>query len=156
MMQQVTLSIAMTLGIACCACSRAQLGIPKEAVAVTAPNGTDRAVVLNKPALDPPSQAIVVRRAGGGEDRLLTLDEDSQWCNELAWSSSGTRLAAVISDSTVWILDVRTRRILAKSETLAMTGGRVRNVSFNGDQFVQYDSCPGPADSCTRISMALP
>jgi hypothetical protein len=92
-------------------CARAQLGLPRTPVSVASPDGTMTAYVRNHPNIDPPSQSLWLRRADGGDVKLVALSGDHDWCNLIVWSADSSRVGFLVQDAKLAIVDAATARV---------------------------------------------
>ena len=86
-------------------CSAEQLGIPRVQIEVRSPSGGHVARVSNHPSIDPPSQSLWVQTQGGDAVQVRRLAEDQDWCDTIVWSADSTRVAFLVQDAYLVLVD---------------------------------------------------
>ena len=145
------------------ACSRAQLGLPRVPVESPSPDGSRLAFVRNHPTIDPPAQSLWLRGADGNETKLRRLVDDLGWCHTIVWSGDGTRVAFLVEDAQLVLVDALTDRIALERWLVDPPGGYpphqiVRELSLSGDgSEATYRLCPrrdpGPCTSVLSLEL---
>jgi len=145
------------------ACDRAQLGLPRVPVESASPDGSRVAFVRNRPSIDPPAQSLWLRAADGTATELLRLGEDSEWCHIIVWSGDGTRVAFLVQDARLLVVDAQRARIVLEKWLVDPPGGYppdriVRDLALSEDgREATFRTCPrrdpGPCSAGLMLNL---
>jgi hypothetical protein len=158
--------LGLALITAATACSRAQLGLPRVPVEAASPDGSRLAFVRNHPTIDPPAQSLWLRGADGKETKLRRLADDLGWCHTIVWSGDGTRVAFLVEDAQLVLVDARTDRLVLERWLVHPPGGYpphriVRDLLLSQDgSEAAYRLCPrrdpGPCSAALSLELGMP
>jgi hypothetical protein len=105
---RVVLLLALTCLVAAC--------VPPELV-FPSPDGRHTATVRNHFSIDPPRQSLWVDGT-----KIVTLGEDMDWCDTVAWSRDGSTVAFLVQNAKVITVDVAARRTTGERWLVAHDG----------------------------------
>lgn len=89
------------------------LGQRDVAVSAASPDGRYRALVRNHVSLDPPAQSLWIAPANGDARMVRKLSEDQDWCKVVVWSANATRVAFLVQDARLLVVDPRSAALVA-------------------------------------------
>ena len=127
-------------------CTAKQLGLPRTAVSVAAPNSSAWAEVRNHLTMDPPAQSLVIRFPSGESVQLMRLADDMDWCHVVVWAPDSSRVVFLVQDVRAVVYDVASQRLISTDLTPRGSGyppeNLVRDVAFSPDAaFLLFRPC---------------
>ena len=146
------LSMAVVL-LALAACDAKMLGIPPVAVSAKSPDGRYVAFVRNHPTIDPPEQSIWL-----GGTQIERLGGDVDWCRRIVWSDDSSRVAYLIQDARLVVVDARSAKPVASVWLVphdAYPTSHAAECIKLTPEGVQYDDCVRGTATCSRKTLPL-
>lgn len=123
-----------------------------------APSGVV-AEVRSACAIDPPAQSLWLVVPGSVARRIYRLGEDSEWAEQLVWSSDSKRVALLVSGCRAYVFNAPTGTLEATVQLTPIDGAptsrQVRSLRFSDDgDRLQFRSCRRGAAECGDWSEA--
>lgn len=119
---------AVLAGVLCvvcveAACSRQQLGVPRDAVSRVSPDRRYRALVRNHPSIDPPEQSLWLEAGdGGAASQIQKLSGDQDWCNVIEWAGDSRAVAFLVQDARLILVESAARQVRIDRWLVAQDG----------------------------------
>lgn len=142
-------------------CSRQQLGLPRIEVRAVSPDGERSAFVKNHPSIDPPSQSLWLRKDDGEEVRVRRLGEDIAWCNTIAWSGDSSRVAFLVMDAYLILVDGGSTDVISERWLIDRLGSyppheMVRGLRLSADGVAAtFRRCERRGGACKEVESVI-
>ena len=126
---------------------------PRIGVSAKSPDSRYVAYVRNHPTIDPPEQSIWL-----GETQIERLGGDTDWCNTIVWSADSARVAYLIQDARLVVVDAKTAKPVTSLWLVPRDGyptsHEAKHLALTREG-VQFDDCVRRTASCSRKSLSL-
>ena len=117
------------------------------------PAGSGIAYVLDTPCLNGPCESLWIGTDTRHVKRVEALAQDSEYCDEIAWTPDGGRVAFLVNGYQLRVFDAHTGRNLGAMALIDPDGfppSRIaRGVTFSTNgAAVTFDNCPRDHSGC--------